>query len=395
MARAGRAQPATSRPATVGPGQGPAGRGRGVLHRRPRGGPRPRRVRRDRGPRRHRGRCASSTTIEPDLVLLDIMLPKLSGIDVCRTIRSQVLGADHHGHRQGDRDRHRRRARDGRRRLRRQALPPPRARRPDARRAAPITATSCRRRRRPDRSDEDGVVEIGGVRLDTDRHRVFVARQARSTCAARSSSCCELLIENPGRVLTRDTLIDRVWGTDYVGDTKTLDVHIKRLRVPHRGGPLVAVRSSPPSAVSATASRYAGERLGSTSQRCSMTVFPPESNRPAPREGCTEPSARRPVSTRPARCATRRAPSRSGCGRTAAGLRPSAGSGCSPYGPGSRRHQLTDETSSHMSTSRRVDLEVEGAGGRVAEVAGAQVEHPVLEVRAPASRSRPVRPSSS
>ena len=52
----------------------------------------------------------------------------------------------------------------------------------------------------------------------------------RSSCARRSSHCLRLLLENPGRVLTREVLIDRVWGSDYVGDTKTLDVHIKRLR---------------------------------------------------------------------------------------------------------------------------------------------------------------------
>ena len=66
------------------------------------------------------------------------------------------------------------------------------------------------------------------------------ARARKSTCAARSSSLLALLIENAGRVLTRDTLIDRVWGTDYVGDTKTLDVHIKRLRSHVEADPSVA-----------------------------------------------------------------------------------------------------------------------------------------------------------
>ncbi len=53
---------------------------------------------------------------------------------------------------------------------------------------------------------------------------------ARSSSRSRSSSCCEVLLRNAGRVLTRMQLIDRVWGADYVGDTKTLDVHVKRLR---------------------------------------------------------------------------------------------------------------------------------------------------------------------
>ena len=65
--------------------------------------------------------------------------------------------------------------------------------------------------------------------LDTDRHRVYV-RDKEVHLRRKEFRLLELLMENPGRVLTRDTLIDRVWGTDYVGDTKTLDVHIKRLR---------------------------------------------------------------------------------------------------------------------------------------------------------------------
>jgi two-component system, OmpR family, response regulator RegX3 len=166
--------------------------------------------------------------VEPDLVLLDIMLPKLSGIDVCRTIRSRSavpiimvtakgteidtvvgleMGADDY------------------------VSKPYRLRELVARMRAVL-------RRSPrdapgagggGETDEASVVEIGGVRLDTDRHRVFV-RGGEVHLRRKEFELLELLMENPGRVLTRDTLIDRVWGADYVGDTKTLDVHIKRLR---------------------------------------------------------------------------------------------------------------------------------------------------------------------
>jgi two-component system response regulator RegX3 len=166
--------------------------------------------------------------IEPDLVLLDIMLPKLSGIDVCRTIRSRSsvpiimvtakgteidtvvgleMGADDY------------------------IAKPYRLRELVARmravmRRSPRDASGAGA---AGYADEDGVVEIGGVRLDTDRHRVFV-RGSEVHLRRKEFELLELLIEHPGRVLTRDTLIDRIWGTDYVGDTKTLDVHVKRLR---------------------------------------------------------------------------------------------------------------------------------------------------------------------
>jgi two-component system, OmpR family, response regulator RegX3 len=78
-------------------------------------------------------------------------------------------------------------------------------------------------------SDRGAVVEVGGVRVDPDRHRVFVRGQ-EVHLRRKEFELLVLLVENAGRVLTRDTLIDRVWGADYVGDTKTLDVHIKRLR---------------------------------------------------------------------------------------------------------------------------------------------------------------------
>jgi two-component system, OmpR family, response regulator RegX3 len=165
--------------------------------------------------------------VEPDLVLLDIMLPRLSGIDVCRTIRSRSavpiimvtakgteidtvvgleMGADDY------------------------VAKPYRLRELVARmravlRRAPRDAISGA----DDSSGEGSVIEIGSVRLDTDRHRVFV-RSDEVHLRRKEFELLELLMQNPGRVLTRDTLIDRVWGTDYVGDTKTLDVHVKRLR---------------------------------------------------------------------------------------------------------------------------------------------------------------------
>jgi two-component system, OmpR family, response regulator RegX3 len=166
--------------------------------------------------------------IEPDLVLLDIMLPKLSGIDVCRAIRSRSsvpiimvtakgaeidtvvgleMGADDY------------------------VTKPYRLRELVARMHAVL-----RRAPRPGpegggvvHASDSGARDVGEVRVDSDRHRVFV-RGEEVHLRRKEFELLALLIENPGRVLTRDTLIDRVWGTDYVGDTKTLDVHIKRLR---------------------------------------------------------------------------------------------------------------------------------------------------------------------
>jgi two-component system, OmpR family, response regulator RegX3 len=169
-------------------------------------------------------------TMDPDLVLLDIMLPKMSGVDVCRAIRarSQVpiimvtakgteidtvvgleVGADDY------------------------VTKPYRLRELVARmravlRRAPQGGAAVPRG--PAEGIEKGaVLEVGGVRVDPDRHRVFVRGQ-EVHLRRKEFELLVLLIENAGRVLTRDTLIDRVWGADYVGDTKTLDVHIKRLR---------------------------------------------------------------------------------------------------------------------------------------------------------------------
>jgi two-component system response regulator RegX3 len=72
-------------------------------------------------------------------------------------------------------------------------------------------------------------IEAGDVRVDTDQRRVFV-RGEEIHLRRKEFELLHLLVENAGRVLTRDVLIDRIWGSDYIGDTKTLDVHIKRLR---------------------------------------------------------------------------------------------------------------------------------------------------------------------
>lgn len=73
------------------------------------------------------------------------------------------------------------------------------------------------------------VIESGGVRMDVERHEVSVDSQA-VRLALKEFELLELLLRNAGRVMTRSQLIDRIWGSDYVGDTKTLDVHVKRIR---------------------------------------------------------------------------------------------------------------------------------------------------------------------
>ncbi len=164
--------------------------------------------------------------VQPDLVLLDVMLPKVSGIDVCRELRSRSdvpiimvtakgseidtvvgleVGADDY------------------------VTKPYRLRELVARMRAVL-----RRRgavdsgRVPDDLGED-VITVGDVTVDHQRHEVTI-RGAQVKLPLKEFELLALLLENAGRVLTRDVLIDRIWGADYVGDTKTLDVHIKRLR---------------------------------------------------------------------------------------------------------------------------------------------------------------------
>lgn len=158
----------------------------------------------------------------PVLVLLDVMLPKMSGIDICREIRSRSsvpiimvtaknaeidtvvgleVGADDYITKPF-----------GLRELvaRVRALL----------RRAPIDSV------RP--TDVD-LIEVGAVRLDAARHEVFVNDEL-TPLTRKEFELLEFFLLNADRVLTRDQLIDRVWGSDYYGDTKTLDVHVKRLR---------------------------------------------------------------------------------------------------------------------------------------------------------------------
>jgi two-component system response regulator RegX3 len=155
-----------------------------------------------------------------DLVLLDLMLPGLPGTEVCRALRqrsdvpvimltardSEVdkvvgleMGADDY------------------------------VTKPFSSRELVARIRAVLRRRGDGAEPVPSVIEAGPVRLDADRHVVTVRGQD-ATFPLREFELLEFLLRNAGRVLTRGQLIDRVWGADYVGDTKTLDVHVKRLR---------------------------------------------------------------------------------------------------------------------------------------------------------------------
>lgn len=162
--------------------------------------------------------------VMPDLVLLDVMLPKISGIDVCRELRKKSnvpiimvtargseidtvvgleVGADDY------------------------VSKPYRLRELVARMRAVL-------RRAPGdpvahEGDPAEILQVGDVSLDSVRHEVQI-RGHVVALPLKEFELLALLLENAGRVLTREVLIDRVWGHDYVGDTKTLDVHVKRLR---------------------------------------------------------------------------------------------------------------------------------------------------------------------
>ena len=157
----------------------------------------------------------------PDVVLLDVMLPKVSGVDVCREIRatssvpivmvsakaSEIdtvvgleVGADDY------------------------VAKPFRLRELVAR-----VRAALRRAPKAVVGQIDEVLEVGDVRLDWQRHEASVRGRPLSL-PLKEFELLEALLDNAGRVVTREALIDRVWGSDYVGDTKTLDVHVKRLR---------------------------------------------------------------------------------------------------------------------------------------------------------------------
>ncbi len=157
-----------------------------------------------------------------DLILLDLMIPEVSGTEVCRTIRttSQVpiimvtakdaeidkvvgleLGADDY------------------------VTKPYSSRELLAR----IKAVLRRQINGVDSSEEAGILTVGPIRMNIDKHQVTVNSETVSM-PLKEFELLEFLMRNSGRVLTRNQLIDRVWGGDYFGDTKTLDVHVKRLR---------------------------------------------------------------------------------------------------------------------------------------------------------------------
>jgi two-component system response regulator RegX3 len=156
----------------------------------------------------------------PDLMLLDLMLPGLAGTEVCREVRNRSslpiimltakdsevdivvgleLGADDY------------------------------VTKPYSSRELLARIKAVLRRRSTDPDPADGVVEYHGIVLDSDRHQLQV-RGEPVALPLKEFELLELLMVNAGRVLTRGQIIDRVWGSDYFGDTKTLDVHIKRLR---------------------------------------------------------------------------------------------------------------------------------------------------------------------
>ena len=155
-----------------------------------------------------------------DLVLLDLMLPGVPGTDVCRALRTRSsvpvimltakdsevdkvvgleLGADDY------------------------------VTKPYSSRELLARVRAVLRRGGDAEVDEVGVVEVGPVRMDVERHTVSV-RGEQVRLPLKEFELLELLLRNAGRVLTRGQLIDRIWGSDYIGDTKTLDVHVKRLR---------------------------------------------------------------------------------------------------------------------------------------------------------------------
>ncbi|MGW4930145.1 response regulator transcription factor [Agromyces mariniharenae] len=155
-----------------------------------------------------------------DLVLLDLMLPGLPGTEVCRELRSRStvpiimltakdseidivvgleLGADDY------------------------------VTKPYSTRELLARIRAVLRRRLEVEDFDEAILEGGRVRMDVDRHTVEVDGDPIAM-PLKEFELLELLMRNPGRVLTRGQLIDRVWGSDYFGDTKTLDVHIKRIR---------------------------------------------------------------------------------------------------------------------------------------------------------------------
>ena len=201
---------------------------------------------------------------QPDLVLLDVMLPRLSGIDVCRAIRANSsvpiimvtaksteldtvvgleVGADDYVAKP-----YRVHELVSRMRAVLRRAPGAHAGAPSAPSSSGAATAGGARHLGADKAAPDGaghelgpatasgpparpeeILRVADVVLDLGRHECIV-RDQEIKLPLKEFELLEMLLSNPGRVVTRDTLIDRVWGMDYVGDTKTLDVHIKRLR---------------------------------------------------------------------------------------------------------------------------------------------------------------------
>ena len=155
-----------------------------------------------------------------DLVLLDLMLPGLSGTEVCRAIRGKsnvpIIMVS---------------AKDGEidKVLGLELGAADYVTKPFSSRELLARVRAVLRRGSDGEDLLPLVVESGPVRMDVDRHVVTV-RGTQIPMPLKEFDLLELLVRNAGRVLTRGQLIDRIWGSDYVGDTKTLDVHVKRLR---------------------------------------------------------------------------------------------------------------------------------------------------------------------
>jgi two-component system response regulator RegX3 len=178
-----------------------------------------------------------------DIVLLDLMLPGMSGTDVCKALRQRSsvpvimvtardaeidkvvgleLGADDY------------------------------VTKPYSPRELVARIRAVLRRGSVDEVDDASALEAGHVRMDVDRHLVTVEGEIVKL-PLKEFELLEYFMRNPGRVLTRGQLIDRVWGADYVGDTKTLDVHVKRLRA--------KIEPDPTNPISLTTVRGLGYKL--------------------------------------------------------------------------------------------------------------------------------------
>ena len=166
------------------------------------------------------GAITTYDRVGADLVLLDLMLPGLSGTEVCKQLRSRSnvpiimltakdtevdkvvgleLGADDY------------------------------VTKPYSKAELVARIKAVMRRQSDQIESPEAILVAGPVRIDVERHQVIIDNQSISL-PLKEFELLEYLVRNSGRVLTRAQLIDRVWGSDYFGDTKTLDVHIKRLR---------------------------------------------------------------------------------------------------------------------------------------------------------------------